>query len=819
MSDDKATSFPPNEEEVKRIQKFFELLFMPEDAIAIGSHDLPNERGRRYMNEHQAALNEMFNYQHESWRNNSDMFFAVLPMQPEEEQPRGNRRQRGQGIAQPGRVAWVDLDEGMNPDLRDELEDYGASIVLSGSKAGLLPKAHAYFHFTEALDPRESVWLSARLAKKWGGDKSCAEAARLLRIPGTYNHKTSPPRPVELLTVGQAWVVDEFYAEMGFTRPDVDTMAELEDTYQASKEQVADFTRRTALLAGSTSGPIKGYITKYSENTTPGVISDRHGQMFAMLNWAAREAQQGKVCFSDAVEALRQAWRLSLGPDKGRANGPEFDEMVQYAVGSLPSSPMDAEGQAPSEYMTDEMYAANNGLQIIRNAAHRHMISPDVLVVSTMARVASLLPPQTKLESTPGNDGTANFLAAVMGLAGAGKSQGNRVARKLVIAPMAVVKAGYISDRPLSTGEGVAESFYGLKEIEQFESQEDGEGKVKSRPKTSPKKERAVVRHNVHFSLDEGEVLIKNANVPTSTVTEVLRSAWTGGTLGQQNASHDKVRHVPAGSYALGFVASFQPSVFSDIFAQSGNGFPARFSYAAAGNLAPVMDEEGNRIEIEDLGILEETSNLLVELWSAPRNITYDEGVKSAILMEIYKSSKGSLLEAAPKSKKDIEDMQLRDLDAHRTYHWAKLAALLALLEGRTHVEPSDFALAKEMYEVQKIVRTMVLRIARATQRALDRAADSRKKDVNVESAVEAGIQLAAINKKDDDEHGQTLQRIVEKAITALATGKTAASIKSSQLSARERKLWPEAMEYGVETEQLVKNAKGTKYVLPEESN
>jgi hypothetical protein len=351
LSTDNDTPFIPD----PRIQKFYELAFSPEDAIAIGSHELPNERGRRYMNEHQAALSDMPDYQGEDWRTGGDMFFSVLPMQPYDEQKKDERRWRAQSLAQPGSLLWMDFDEGLNGDLRAEMDELGASIILSGSMNGLLPKAHAYIHLSTAEDPRELVWLSSRLAAKYDADPSCAEAARFLRIPGTLNHKTNPPRPVTLDTLGDPCDIEDVYEYLGIERPDVDDLPELEDTHRATKGEVADFTRRTALLAGSTSGPVKGYITQYNERTTPGVISNRHLAMMAALNWAARESQAGQVCFSDAVDALRNVWRLSLGNDRARIESDEFDEMVEYAVGSLPSSPMDGEGQEISEFITRDV--------------------------------------------------------------------------------------------------------------------------------------------------------------------------------------------------------------------------------------------------------------------------------------------------------------------------------------------------------------------------------------------------------------------------------------------------------------------------------
>jgi hypothetical protein len=68
-----------------------------------------------------------------------------------------------------------------------------ASIVVN-SGGGL----HCYWLLREPLDVQADTprpWLQ-RLAAYLGADSSCAEPARVLRIPGTKNHKYAPPRIV-----------------------------------------------------------------------------------------------------------------------------------------------------------------------------------------------------------------------------------------------------------------------------------------------------------------------------------------------------------------------------------------------------------------------------------------------------------------------------------------------------------------------------------------------------------------------------------------------------------------------------------------------
>jgi replicative DNA helicase len=98
-------------------------------------------------------------------------------------------------------AVWVDIDFSKLPEseARQRLQDFAAhpSIVISTGH-GL----HAYWRLTFLLDVREhsdqAYTLLRRLARHLGGDPASAEPARILRVPGTLNHKYDPPRPVTI---------------------------------------------------------------------------------------------------------------------------------------------------------------------------------------------------------------------------------------------------------------------------------------------------------------------------------------------------------------------------------------------------------------------------------------------------------------------------------------------------------------------------------------------------------------------------------------------------------------------------------------------
>jgi hypothetical protein len=70
-----------------------------------------------------------------------------------------------------------------------------ALVVASGTPGNV----HAYWPLHAALTPRDAERANLRLATALGADRNCFDASRILRPPGTWNHKHNPPRPVTVV--------------------------------------------------------------------------------------------------------------------------------------------------------------------------------------------------------------------------------------------------------------------------------------------------------------------------------------------------------------------------------------------------------------------------------------------------------------------------------------------------------------------------------------------------------------------------------------------------------------------------------------------
>jgi hypothetical protein len=105
------------------------------------------------------------------------------------------RRHGGRDAVERAFVLWADCDGEEAVTALSEFEPMPAIVVASGTGSN----CHAYWPLTEPL-PRDEVEVAnRRLAHALGADSASADAARILRVPGTLSHKHDPPTPVDAL--------------------------------------------------------------------------------------------------------------------------------------------------------------------------------------------------------------------------------------------------------------------------------------------------------------------------------------------------------------------------------------------------------------------------------------------------------------------------------------------------------------------------------------------------------------------------------------------------------------------------------------------
>ena len=102
------------------------------------------------------------------------------------------RRAGGRDALERGWVLWADCDDPAALEALAAFEPRPSIIVRSGSATN----AHAYWPLLRPITVDALAEANRRIAAMLGADLRSAEAARILRPPGTWNFKHDPPRPV-----------------------------------------------------------------------------------------------------------------------------------------------------------------------------------------------------------------------------------------------------------------------------------------------------------------------------------------------------------------------------------------------------------------------------------------------------------------------------------------------------------------------------------------------------------------------------------------------------------------------------------------------
>jgi len=105
------------------------------------------------------------------------------------------RRHGGRRAIERGYVLWADCDGDQAVAALEAFEPAPSIVIASGSGCN----CHAYWPLYAPLAIEELEHANRRLAHALGADLASADAARILRVPGTLSHKRQPPTAVEAI--------------------------------------------------------------------------------------------------------------------------------------------------------------------------------------------------------------------------------------------------------------------------------------------------------------------------------------------------------------------------------------------------------------------------------------------------------------------------------------------------------------------------------------------------------------------------------------------------------------------------------------------
>jgi hypothetical protein len=345
--------------------------------------------------------------------------------------------------------------------------------------------------------------------------------------------------------------------------------------------------------------------------------------------------------------------------------------------------------------LPDEFWNERPVLQHIRQAAHNRTRSADSVFLFVLARVATIIPPSVKLPPITGGAASLNFTGAVVSHSGGGKSTSGDVARELLPIDRKDIKA----DVPPGSGEGLTELYF------EFVDEDDDNGKKR--------KVKRQVKSAAYIYLDEGQALAEMGSRKGATLLPTIRSAWSGQTIGQSNATQETHRVLLPHTYRMAIMVGFQYEYAAHLIADAAGGTPQRFVFASA----------------SDPSIPDEPPEWPGELHVDIPPVIHGEGT----IMEfdpdvVAEIRQRALLQARGSSNPD-------PLDTHRDLVRMKVAALLARLEGRNDVNKDDWRLAGDVMRTSTAVRTLVIEYAKAAERRLEDARTQQA--VRREAAIE----------------------------------------------------------------------------------
>jgi hypothetical protein len=442
----------------------------------------------------------------------------------------------------------------------------------------------------------------------------------------------------------------------------------------------------SAVLHG-TDGPLVVFTTELPAGLGGKPTVDGSGMSISPLDfYAARHHHGDRGAASRAIRA-----QMPPTHRQNALSGPQ-------PADTPPASPDDAQPPEPSsKNLPDTFWDARPVLQHIRQAAHSRIVSADAVLINTLARAACLIHPTIVLPPIVGGPGSLNLIGATVAASGGGKTAAKQVAVDLI----QLTDRRTVDDVSPGSGEGLVEAFL------EFVTEEGPDGK--------PQKVKRQTKNALFAFVDEGQALIQLGERNGATILTVLRTAWSGGTLGQRNATTETNRRLDAHRYRLGLVIGFQLAYAAQIIADAEGGTPQRVVFAHA--VDPTIPDE----PVEWPGPLELRPPTVVH----GRHTTID--VDPAVVAEIRRNHLSRMR----------GEIETDPLDSHTYLGRLKIAALLGFLDdGRLAVTEDDWDLAGTVTATSAAVRSWAIGYA------AEQASQARK--AATAAAVEREAAIAA---------------------------------------------------------------------------
>ncbi|MFT9548999.1 DNA primase [Mycobacteroides abscessus subsp. massiliense] len=388
---------------------------------------------------------------------------------------------------------------------------------------------------------------------------------------------------------------------------------------------------------------------------------------------------------------------IRSGLDSGRQQ-PRYAENTCYtpvAAGLVDVPPTEPPRIDVRDFEGD-FWQSRTSLKTVYTAALSGMCSPWAVLACSAARALALVDPHIKLPAIIGSKGgSLNWFAMLAAESGGGKSTAMEIAEELI--PHAVKTLN------LGSGEGLIEAF----------GERNDDGTVKD----------LVTGHrSILFSVDEIDSYSAVAGRSGSTVMPILRSAFTGGSLGFAYRKGNRLPVLPAHSYRMTLVCAAQPGRTRAMFADADGGTPQRFMWFPATDprIAAVRPTFNGALQLPRLTD-----------WQYPATLRVPSECEGLIVTTRASQARG----------------ETAALNSHALFAREKFAYALAILDGRSAMDSDDWRLSGVAAAVSDAVRQWVLDQLAASEaeeaRQKGRLQGVAKSAADIEKAVEDGALMA----------------------------------------------------------------------------
>ncbi|WP_100525895.1 DNA primase [Mycobacteroides abscessus] len=444
---------------------------------------------------------------------------------------------------------------------------------------------------------------------------------------------------------------------------------------------------------------------------------------------------------------------IRSGLESGKQQ-PRYAENTSYAMTAAPVDvppPTEPPRIDVRDYEGD-FWQSRTSLSTVYTAALAGMCSPWAVLACCAARALALVDPHIKLPAIIGSKGgSLNWFAMLAAESGGGKSTAMEIAEELIPHQVKTLNLG--------SGEGLIEAF----------GERNDDGTVKD----------PVAGHrSILFSVDEIDSYSAVAGRSGSTVMPILRSAFTGGSLGFAYRKGNRLPVLPAHSYRMTLVCAAQPGRTRAMFADADGGTPQRFMWFPATDprIAAVRPTFNGALYLPP-----------VTDWQYPATLRVPSECEGLIVTTRASQARG----------------ETAALNSHALFAREKFAYALAILDGRSAMDSEDWRLSGVAAAVSDAVRQWVLDQLAASEaeeaRQKGRLQGVAKSAADIEKAVEDGALMARsiervselLRKAGDDgltgrevrrKLAARLQPFSEQALTVLqADGKAHANVAAGR--------------------------------------